>query len=187
VPPPVLVRCLAVALALTATAACPGPNNGGGSTTTCDPGSFPEDAGAPGAGALSLVVGAEDTAQSHVAVVWQSGDRVALVHGGQGGFMIRPSLDVTALAPLVETAGRACFGVRMTPADPADAGPTTLGVMARRVAGTTATYHILALFGLLSYGRSVDGVSVGVTLDVHAPQGDGRAQLTVVPDSTIAY
>lgn len=154
--------------------------------TPCYPGVFAEDASAPGSGSFTLVVGADDPAQGRVGAVWHDGDHVALVRGGQGGFMIRPALDVTAPAALPETGGLACIGVRMTPGAPADAGPTLAGVKAKPVAGAVATYHIPALFGLLSFGSNLDGTAVTVTLVAQqVGVGDGRAQVTVVPDSSI--
>lgn len=154
--------------------------------TPCYPGAFAEDAGAAGTGSFTLVVGADDAAQTRVGAVWHDGDHVALVRGGQGGFMIRPALDVTTPAPLTEIAGRACIGVRMAPGAPADAGPTVAGVKAQRITGATATYHIPALFGLLSYGNNLDGATVTVTLDAQqVGVGAGRAQVTVVADSSI--
>jgi hypothetical protein len=152
----------------------------------CYPGVFAQDPGAPGSGSFTLVVGADDPAQGRVGAVWHDGDHVALVRGGQGGFMIRPALDVTTPAALPETGGLACIGVRMTASAPADAGPTLAGVKAKRVPGTAATYHIPALFGLLSFGSKLDGVTVAVTLDAQqVGVGDGHAQVTVVPDSSL--
>lgn len=175
---------LAVASALAASACL--RNEDQTDPTPCYPGAFAEDAGTPGSGSFALVVGADDPAQGRVGAVWHDGDHVALVRGGQGGFMIRPALDVTTPAALPETGGLACIGVRMTAGAPADAGPTLAGVKAKRVAGAAATYHIPALFGLLSFGSNLDGVTVTVTLDAQqVGVGDGHAQVTVVPDSAI--
>jgi hypothetical protein len=169
-----------VAVALAATPAClqspspPDPN-------PCYVASFSD----AGAGTFALVVGAEDSSGRKVATAWQDGDHVALVSGGQGGYMIRPSIDVTAPAPLTEVDGQVCLGVRMTAGPPSDRD-TFAGANAAHVAGTTATYHVGALFGLLSYTRDVDGVTIDIALDVQQTGGgDGHAHLTVVPDSAI--
>ena len=58
--------------------------------------------------------------------------------------------------------------------------------MAPRIAGTASTYHVSALFGLLTFNRKVDGVAVPVAFDILAPGGAGHAQLTVVPDQTLS-
>jgi hypothetical protein len=169
------------ALVLAATPAClhspssPDP-------TPCSVGVFADDAGA---GTFALVVGAEDSSGSKVATAWTDGDHVALVSGGQGGYMIRPSIDVSAAGPLTEVGGQVCLSVRMTAGPPSDRDNFS-GSNAARVAGTTATYHVAALFGLLSYTRDVDGAAIEIGLDVQqAGGGDGHARLTVVPDSAI--
>ena len=176
----------ALVLSVTVALAAPACLHSEGNTDDpdpCYPGVFAEDAGA---GSFTLVVGSDDAQQTRVASVWHDGDHVALARGGQGGFMIRPALDLTAPAALPEIGERACIGVRMTPGAPADAGPTLAGVKARRTAGSSATYHIPALFGLLSFGSNLDGVAVPFTLDAqHAAGGAGHTQLTVVPDSAI--
>jgi hypothetical protein len=171
----------AVALALAATPAClhspssPDPS-------PCSVGVFADDAGA---GTFALVVGAEDSSGREVATAWKDGDHVALVSGGQGGYMIRPSIDVTAPAPLTEVGGQVCLGVRMTAGPPSDRA-NFAGSNAAHVADTTATYHVAALFGLLSYTRDVDGAAIEIGLDVQqAGGGDGHARFTVVPDSAI--
>jgi hypothetical protein len=106
--------------------------------------------------------------------------------------MIRPAIDVSALAPLPESTGRVtCLAVRMTAGAPATAPPVLVSVNAARIAGTgtgtgVASYHVGPLFGLLSNNGGVDGVPVPVTFEVHSPSGDGRAQVTVVPDLTLS-
>jgi hypothetical protein len=186
---PTLTVVLAVVLALALTpASCGSP--AGSDTTPCVSGLFGGggSGGSSGSGvSLTVVVGAEDAARTRVATIWQDGMHVPLVAGGQGGFMIRPALDVTAPAPLPETgAHAACLGVRMTAAAPASAPPVALDALAPRVPGTTATYHVGALFGLLSNSGGVDGMAVPVTFDVHVSAGDGQTQLTVVPDATLS-
>jgi hypothetical protein len=178
---PVVGVTVMLAVALAATPAClqspssPDPN-------PCFVGVFADDAGA---GTFALVVGAEDSTGRTVATAWKDGDHVALVSGGQGGYMIRPSIDVTAPAPLTELGGQVCLGVRMTAGPPSDRD-NFAGANAAHVAGTTATYHVAALFGLLSYTRDVDGAEIAIGLDVQqAGGGDGHARLTVVPDSAI--
>ncbi len=151
----------------------------------CYPAAFADDAGAPGTGAFTLVVGTEDSSGRRVATPWSDGDHVALIGGGQGGFMIRPAIDVTAPAPLSAGGGTACLGVRMTATAQIDTNYASAKVSP--AAGTSATYHVGALFGLLSYSHSIDGVSVMVGIDVQmAGGGDGHARVTVVPDSTVS-
>ncbi|HET6150060.1 MAG TPA: hypothetical protein VFH68_21140 [Polyangia bacterium] len=143
--------------------------------------------GLPGAGTFEVVVGADDTTRTHLATVWHDGDHVPLVRGAQGGFMIRPALDVTAGSPLPAAAdGTSCLGVLMEAQAPANAGRTLVGVKVKPAAGPGATYHVPALFGLLSFSNSIDGVAVPVTLAAQVMDfGDGRASLTVVPDSAV--
>ncbi len=151
----------------------------------CYPGTFAGDASAPGTGAFTLVVGTEDSSGHRVATQWKDGDHVALVGGAQGGFMIRPAIDVTAPAPLSAGGGTVCLGVRMTATAQIDSNYASAKVSP--AAGTTSTYHIGALFGLLSYSHNIDGVSVMVGIDVQvAGGGDGHARVTVVPDSTVS-
>jgi hypothetical protein len=183
-------RLLPLGLALLSSA-CPAPGGPGGGPgpVFCVAGSFPDpDAGSPATGsAFTLVVGTEDAARTRVGAVWQEGDHVPLVAGGQGGFMIRPALDVTTRAPLAEDSAHAtCLGVRMIAGAPADAPAVVTGAMAPRVAGTPSTYHVSALFGLLTFNRKLDGVAIPLTFDVLAPGGGGRAQVTVVPDATLS-
>ena len=132
-------------------------------------------------------MGADDASHTRVGTVWHDGDHVALVHGGQGRSMIRPALDITAAALLpVAADGTTCVGVLMMPHTPADSSPTRVGVKVKPTAGTSATYHIPPLFGLLTFGASLDGSPVLVTLDVKVMGvASGRAELTVVPDSTV--
>jgi hypothetical protein len=166
----------------------PGDSGGGPGPVFCAAGTFPDaDAGSPASGTtFTLVIGSEDAARQRVGTVWRDGDHVPLVAGGQGGFMIRPALDVTTAAPLSEDGAHAtCLGVRMIAGPPADAPPVVTGAMAPRIAGTASTYHVSALFGLLTFSRRVDGVAVAVAFDVLAPGGTGQAQVTVVPDQTL--
>ena len=180
---PGVVLFAAVALAAPACLHDPSPPH----PASCVAGVFASDAGGPGSGLFALVVGAEDPAGRQVATVWKSGDHVALVPGAQGGYMIRPSIDVTAPAPLIEVAGQVCLGVHMSAGPPADRDLSN-GSQATRVAGTAATYHVGALFGLLSSSRDVEGAAIEIGLDVQQQGGgDGHARLTVVPDSNIAH
>ena len=186
---PTVVWAVALALAgLLGGAACGSPSGAG--LQPCGAGDLPGGGGSSDAGALltlTLVIGAEDAAHARVATVWQAGMHVPLVAGGQGGFMIRPALDVTAPAQLPENAaGAACLGVRMTAAAPASAPPVALDALAARVPGTPSTYHVGALFGLLSNSGGVGGMAVPLTFDVHATAGDGQSQLTVIPDATLS-
>jgi hypothetical protein len=170
--------------------AAPGGPGGGPGPVFCLASLFPDpDAGSPPIGAgFTLVVGSEDAARDRVGTGWHDGDHVALVAGAQGGFMIRPALDVTAPAPLSEDGAHAtCLGVRMIAGAPADAAPVVTGAMAPRVAGTVATYHVSALFGLLTFSRKVDGATIPLAFDVLAPaDGGGHADLTVIPDATLS-
>ena len=148
---------------------------------------FPGDASTPPARAiLTLTVGAEDASRTRVAIAWTDGAHVPLIGGAQGGFMIRPAIDVVAAAPLPEDGAHAsCLAVRMIAAAPASAPPLSIDTLAPRVAGTSSTYHVAPLFGLLSNNGGVGGMSVPLTFDVHSPAGDGHAQVTVVPDATL--
>ena len=180
---------LPIGLALIA-AGCrtPGDAGGGPGPVFCLAGNFPADAGSPPPGTtFTLVIGTEDAPRRRVGSVWRDGDHVPLVSGAQGGFMIRPALDVTTPAPLSEDgANGTCLGVRMIAGPPADAPPVVTGAMAPRIAGTASTYHVSALFGLLTFSRKVDGVAVPVAFDILAPVGAGHARLTVVPDQTLS-
>ncbi len=148
---------------------------------------------------LALTIGTDDPSGTHVGVAWKDGDHVPMVSGGQGGFMIRPAFDVTAAAPLTEDgAHTTCLVVTMLAAAPATMPSLMVGARARRVGGPAgtapgaATYHVPALLGLLSYDRGVEGANVRLTFYLHAPADagasaqDGYAQLTVVPDATLA-
>ena len=167
--------------------ACLQPNEPGTDPNPCYPGAFAADAGAPGTGDFTLVVGTEDASKKRVATQWKDGDHVALVSGGQGGFMIRPAIDVTAPAPLAAVAGSVCLGVRMTATAAVNVNYQGAKVSSTSTSGTPPTYHIGAMFGLLSYSRGVDGVPVTVGIDVqYAGGGDGHAVVTVVPDSSVS-
>ena len=145
---------------------------------------------------LAVTIGTDDPSGTRVGVAWKDGDHVPMVSGGQGGFMIRPAFDVTAPAPLTEDgAHTTCLVVTMLAAAPATVRSLMVGARAKRVVGTAsnaATYHIPELLGLLSYDRGVEGASVPLTFYLHAPGDaggsaqDGYAQLTVVPDATLA-
>jgi len=186
-PGPRLLWLFGAAAALAAPACLKSENNP--DPAPCFPGDVGDpDSGVPGGPALQLVVGTEDASHTRVGTVWQDGDHVALVRGGQGGFMIRPALDVTAAAALpAEADGTTCVGVLMTPhLSPSGSSQTRVGEKLKPTAGTSATYHIPPLFGLLSSGSSLDGTPVLVTLDVKvAGVAAGRAEVTVVPDSTV--
>lgn len=181
-----------VALAL-ASLACrvPGGVDGGPppafcSTVTSD---LPDGAPPESPTTLTVVVGTENGAQRQVATAWHDGDHVPLVSGGQGGFMIRPSFDVTAPAALPEdSAHKTCLRVTMLAGGSATITSLMQGVLAERVDGTTATYHVPGLLGLLSYNNHINGLSIPVTFYVHTPEpvNDGYVAMNVVPDSALA-
>jgi hypothetical protein len=138
---------------------------------------------------LTVVVGTENAAQRQVATAWHDGDHVPLVSGGQGGFMIRPSFDVTAPVALPEDgAHKTCLRVTMLAGGSPTMSSLMQGVLAERVDGTTATYHVPALLGLLAYNRGIDGTSIPVTFYLHTtePVNDGYVAMTVVPDSALS-
>lgn len=169
----------------------PGGVDGGPPPAFCSTvtGDLPDGAPPESPATLAVVVGTENAAQKQVATAWHDGDHVPLVAGGQGGFMIRPSFDVTAPAALPEDADhKTCLRVTML-AGGSTAGTSLMqGLLAERVDGTTATYHVPALLGLLSYGHGVDGVSIPVTFYAHTPEpvNEGYVAMTVVPDSALA-
>lgn len=179
------------ALAVTSIACrVPGGVDGGPPPAFCSTvtGDRPDGAPPESPTTLTVVVGTENAAQRQVATAWQDGDHVPLVAGGQGGFMIRPSFDVTAPAALPEdSAHKTCVRVTMLAAGSTN---TSLiqGVLAARVDATTATYHVPALLGLLAYNRSIDGTPIPVTFYVHTPEpvNDGYVAMNVVPDSALA-
>jgi len=139
---------------------------------------------------LVVVVGTENAAQKQVTTPWHDNDHVPLVSGGQGGFMIRPSFDVTAPAALPEDgAHKTCLRVTMLAAGgSASISSLMQGVLAERVDATAATYHVPALLGLLSYNSHIDGTSIPFTFYVHAPEpvSDGYVAMSVVLDSALA-
>jgi hypothetical protein len=138
---------------------------------------------------LTMVIGTDDPTQRHVAKPWNDGDHVPLVAGGQGGFMIRPSFDVTAPAALPEDdAHKTCLGVSMIAGPPATTISLTDGVLATRIDGTTATYHVPALLGLLSYNSGIDGMTQPLALYMRAadPKSDGYQALSVVLDASLS-
>jgi hypothetical protein len=185
------IGVVAVGLALGA-GACrvPGGVDGGPPPAFCSAPATALPDGAPPATPTTLivVVGTDDPTQRHVAKPWNDGDHVPLVAGGQGGFMIRPSFDVTAPEPLTEDgAHKTCLGVTMLAGPPATAPSLMNGVLATRVDGTTATYHVPALLGLLSYSGGLDGKSQPLAFYVNAdPESEGYRALSVVLDSSIA-
>jgi hypothetical protein len=155
------------------------------STITSD---LPDGAPPESPTTLAVVVGTENAAQKQVATAWHDGDHVPLVSGGQGGFMIRPSFDVTAPAALPEDgAHKTCVRVTMLAGGSATSTSLMQGVLSERVDGTTATYHVPALLGLLSYTNRIDGVAIPVTFYLHTPEppNDGYVAMTVVPDSAL--
>ena len=179
------------ALAL-ASGACrvPGGVGGGPPPAICSAPTHPDVDGAPPEmPTLVVVVGTENSARDQVATAWHDGDHVPLVAGGQGGFMIRPSFDVTAPAALSEDgAHKACLGVTMLAGAPATIMSLMQGVLATRVAGGAATYHVPALLGLLSYDPHVERASIPLDFYVNTqdPMNIGYAAMTVVPDSALA-
>ena len=183
---------LIAALAFTSIACrVPGGVDGGPPPAFCSTltGDLPDGAPPESPTTLSVVVGTENAAQRQVATAWHDGDHVPLVRGGQGGFMIRPSFDVTAPAALPEDgAHKTCLRVTMLAGGSATTSSLMQGVLGERVDGTTATYHVPALLGLLSYGHLIDGTTIPVTFYVHAPEpaSDGYVAMTVVPDSALA-
>lgn len=179
-------------LALAAGACFPGGGGGGPpppafcATVTSD---LPDGAPPASPTTLMVVVGTENAAQRQVTTTWHDGDHVPLVSGGQGGFMIRPSFDVTAPAALPEDgAHKTCLRVTMLAGGAATNTSLMQGVLAERVDGTTATYHVPALLGLLSFNNRLDGTSIPVTFYLHAPEpvSDGYVAMTVVLDSGLA-
>ena len=187
---------LALIIGVTLTAgACRVPGgggNGGPGPAFCiasGGGDVPDGAPPENATTLALLIGTDDAARARVATPWQDGDHVPLVSGGQGGFMIRPSFDVTAPAALEEDSAQAtCLSVTMIAGAPATTPPLMVGALATRIAGTVATYHVPALLGLLSYDQRVDGVRIPLSFYVTgAPGGSetGYAQLAVVPDAAL--
>jgi hypothetical protein len=180
------------ALAL-ASLACrvPGGVDGGPPPAFCSTvtGDVPDGAPPESPTTLTVVVGTENAAQRQVATAWHDGDHVPLVAGGQGGFMIRPSFDVTAPAALPEDgAHKTCLRVTMVAAGSATNTSLMQGVLSERVDGTSATYHVPALLGLLAYNRQIDGTAIPVTFYVHTPEplNDGYVAMTVIPDSALA-
>ena len=187
---PTLVVALGFALGA---GACrvPGGVDGGPAPAFCDAPTRALPDGAPPATptTLTVVVGSDNPTQRHVAKPWNDGDHVALVAGGQGGFMIRPSFDVTAPEALPEdSAHKACLSVTMIAGPPATITSLTEGVLAPRVDGTTATYHVPALLGLLSRSSGLDGMSQPLAFYVNAadPDSDGYQALSVVLDSALS-
>jgi hypothetical protein len=193
--PPGLMVLLA-ALVLDASACrVPGGIDGGPAPAFCSAPvrDLPDGAPPETTPTLSVVVGTENAAQNQVGTPWHDGDHVPLVGGGQGGFMIRPSFDVTAPAALPEDGARkTCFAVTMLASG--SGGSTSLmslmqGVLGARSDGTSATYHVPALLGLLSYNSHIEGLDVAVTfyLNAGADQTNaGYVAMTVVPDSALA-
>jgi len=156
------------------------------STVTSD---LPDGAPPESPATLAVVVGTENAAQMQVTTAWHDGDHVPLIGGGQGGFMIRPSFDVTAPAPLPEDgAHKTCLRVTMLAGGSASITSLMQGLLGERVDGTSATYHVPALLGLLSYNHAIDGTNIPVTFYVHAPEpaSDGYVAMTVVLDSALA-
>ncbi len=138
---------------------------------------------------LTMVIGTDDPTQRHVATPWNDGDHIPLVAGGQGGFMIRPSFDVTAPAALPEDgAHKTCLGVSMIAGPPATITSLTDGVLATRIDGTTATYHVPALLGLLTYDSRLDGMTQPLAFYVRAadPESAGYQALSVVLDASLS-
>jgi hypothetical protein len=142
---------------------------------------------------LAMVVGTENAAQTQVTTPWHEGDHVPLVAGGQGGFMIRPAFDVTAPAALPEdSAQRTCFAVTMLSGGTGGAASRRSlmqGALGTRIDGTTATYHVPALLGLLSYSPNINGSTLMVTFYLNAAADTANAgyvAMTVVPDSALA-
>lgn len=184
-----LILIVAIALAL---AACrvPGGVDGGPPPAFCATltGDLPDGAPPASPTTLTVAVGTENAAQTQVATAWHDGDHVPLIGGGQGGFMIRPSFDVTAPAPLPEDgAHKTCLRITMLAGGAATITSLMQGLLGERVDGTPATYHVPALLGLLSYDRGIDGTNVPVTFYVHAPEpaSDGYVAMTVVPDMSV--
>ena len=177
-----------------AASACrvPGGVDGGPPPAFCEaPGrGLPDGAPPTTPPTLAVVVGTENPAQHQIATAWHDGDHVPLVSGGQGGFMIRPAFDVTAPAQLPEDdAHKTCLGVTMLAGGSATITSLTQGVLGAHIDGSTATYHVPALLGLLSYDHRVDGITIPVTFYVSAaadPADNGYVAMTVVPDSALA-
>ena len=151
---------------------------------------LPDGAAPEAPPALSVVVGTEDAAQTQVTTPWHDGDHVPLIAGGQGGFMIRPAFDVTAPALLPEDSARkTCLGVTMLPSGSPNRMSLMQGVLGARIQGTTATYHVPALLGLLSYSPNIDGRTVSVAFYLTAADDQAKAgyvAMTVVLDSALA-
>ncbi len=197
-PLPIVVVALVVALLVAlAASSCrvPGGVDGGPAPAFCAApvSDLPDGAPPEAPPTLSVAVGTENAAQKQVTTPWHDGDHVPLVSGGQGGFMIRPAFDVTAPAPLPEDgAQKACLAVTMLSGGTGGAASRRSlmqGVLAARVDGTTATYHVPALLGLLSYSPNIDGSTITVTfyLNVAADTANaGYVAMTVVPDSALA-
>jgi hypothetical protein len=173
----------------------PGGVDGGPAPAFCSaPIGEPPDGAAPESPpTLAVVVGTEDRAQKRIATPWHDGDHVPLVTGSQGGFMIRPALDVTAPAALPEdSAHKTCLAVTMLSGGTGGAASRTSvnqGLLGARVDGTTATYHVPALLGLLSYSPNIDGNTIPVRFYLNAPADTANAgyvAMTVVPDSALA-
>jgi hypothetical protein len=185
---PIVVVALGLALG-----ACrvPGGVDGGPAPAFCSAPTRALPDGAPPAtpATLTVVVGTDDATQRHVAKPWNDGDHVPLVVGGQGGFMIRPSFDVTAPEALPEdSAHKTCLGVTMIAGPPATITSLMDGVLATRVDGTAATYHVPALLGLLSYAGGLTGMSEPLAFYVSAADldSDGYQALNVVLDSSLS-
>ncbi len=171
----------------------PGGVTGGPSPALCSAplSELPDGAPPETPSTLAVVVGTENAARDQVATPWHDGDRVPLIAGGQGGFMIRPAFDVTAPAPLPEDAAhKTCFAITMLSGETGGASLMSLrqGVLGARSDGSAATYHVPALLGLLSYSPSVDGRTIAVTFYVKAADdaaNAGYVEMTVVPDSAL--
>jgi hypothetical protein len=189
-------RLLLAGLALAA-GACrvPGGVDGGPAPAFCTAplSELPDGAAPEMPPTLALVVGTENAAQTQVTTPWHEGDHVPLVAGGQGGFMIRPAFDVTAPAALPEdSAHRTCFAVTMLSGGTGGAASRRSlmqGALGARIDGTTATYHVPALLGLLSYSANIDRSTLMVTFYLNAAADTaigGYVAMTVVPDSALA-
>jgi hypothetical protein len=173
----------------------PGGVDGGPAPAFCSApvSELPDGAAPETPSTLAVVVGTENTAQKQVTTPWHEGDHVPLVAGGQGGFMIRPAFDVTAPAALPEdSAHKTCLAVTMLSGGTGGAASRRSlmqGVLGARIDGTTATYHVPALLGLLSYSSNIDGSSISVTFYLNAAADTANAgyvAMTVVPDSALA-
>jgi hypothetical protein len=186
-------RLLFVGLSLAA-GACrvPGGVDGGPAPAFCSApvSELPDGAAPETPSTLAVVVGTENTAQTQVTTPWHDGDRVPLVAGGQGGFMILPAFDVTAPAALPEdSAHKTCLAVTMLSGGAASRMSLRQGLLGARIGGTAATYHVPALLGLLSFSPNVDGSTIPVTFYLNAAADTANAgyvAMTVVPDSALA-